>query len=184
MMTPADADASGFQVGLYGVYDPGTFYVKAMTTYSWYDGDSERNINFAGLAPGATFTKTWRLKNSGSCTWTTSYSIVFYSGAQMGAPTSVSFPYAVPPGQTVDLTVNMVAPVAEGEYRGFWILRNASGGLFGIGTAADIEKITREKLMNFHKQMFVPNNAMLIVVGDVISGVAAAAVAPARFRVA
>jgi outer membrane autotransporter protein len=50
-----DADAGGFQVGLYGVYDPGTFYVKAMTTYSWYDGDSERTINFSGLAPGATF---------------------------------------------------------------------------------------------------------------------------------
>ncbi len=50
-----DADADGLQVGLYGVYDPGTFYVKAMTTYSWYDGDSDRNINFAGLAPGATF---------------------------------------------------------------------------------------------------------------------------------
>ena len=36
-----NADADGLQVGLYGVYDPGTFYVKAMTTYSWYDGDSE-----------------------------------------------------------------------------------------------------------------------------------------------
>ena len=50
-----EVDAGGFQVGLYGVYDPGTFYVKAMTTYSWYDGDSDRNISFAGLAPGATF---------------------------------------------------------------------------------------------------------------------------------
>ncbi|MEO7655550.1 MAG: autotransporter outer membrane beta-barrel domain-containing protein, partial [Sphingomicrobium sp.] len=50
-----NADADGLQLGLYGVYDPGTFYVKAMTTYSWYDGDSSRNINFAGLAPGATF---------------------------------------------------------------------------------------------------------------------------------
>jgi outer membrane autotransporter protein len=53
-----DADADGFQVGLYGVYDPGTFYVKAMGTYSWYNGDSSRNINFAGLAPGATFAAT------------------------------------------------------------------------------------------------------------------------------
>ena len=50
-----NADADGFQVGLYGVYDPGTFYVKGVTTYSWYDGDSSRNINFSGLAPGATF---------------------------------------------------------------------------------------------------------------------------------
>ena len=50
-----NADADGLQVGLYGVYDPGTFYVKGMTTYSWYDGDSSRNINFNGLAPGANF---------------------------------------------------------------------------------------------------------------------------------
>ena len=31
------------------------FYVKGVTTYSWYDGDSTRHINFAGLAAGATF---------------------------------------------------------------------------------------------------------------------------------
>lgn len=89
------------------------------------------------FTPGAAFSKTWRLKNSGTCTWTTSYGIVFYSGNQMSAPTLVNVPYAVAPGQTVDLTVNMVAPTAEGEYRGFWILRNSSGSLFGIGTAAD-----------------------------------------------
>jgi hypothetical protein len=89
------------------------------------------------FTPDAAFTKTWRLKNAGSCTWTTSYNLVFYSGAQMGAPTSVNFPYAVAPGQTIDLTANMVAPATEGEYRGFWILRNASGALFGIGKNAD-----------------------------------------------
>jgi hypothetical protein len=89
------------------------------------------------FTPGAAFSKSWRIKNSGSCTWTTSYSVVFYSGAQMGAPTAVNLPYAIPPGQTVDLTVNMVAPTIEGEYRGFWILRNGSGNLFGIGTNAD-----------------------------------------------
>jgi hypothetical protein len=89
------------------------------------------------FTPGAAFSKTWRLKNSGSCTWTTSYSIVFYSGHQMGASTAVNFPYAIPPGETVDLTVNMVAPALEGEYRGFWILRNSSGNLFGIGNNAD-----------------------------------------------
>jgi len=48
-------DGDGFQVGLYGAYDPGQFYVKAVGTYSWFNGDSSRHINFAGLAPGATF---------------------------------------------------------------------------------------------------------------------------------
>ncbi|MEP7037796.1 MAG: pitrilysin family protein [Acidobacteriota bacterium] len=34
-------------------------------------------------------------------------------------------------------------------------------------SAADVEKITREKLLAFRDKMFVPNNATLIVVGDV-----------------
>lgn len=36
--------------------------------------------------------------------------------------------------------------------------------------ATDIEKLDRETLRNFHRQRFVPNNAILIVVGDVRSG--------------
>lgn len=34
-------------------------------------------------------------------------------------------------------------------------------------TPADVEKITRDDLLQFHLKMFVPNNATLIVVGDV-----------------
>ncbi|HEU0296915.1 MAG TPA: NBR1-Ig-like domain-containing protein, partial [Anaerolineales bacterium] len=89
------------------------------------------------FSPGAAFTKTWRIKNVGSCTWTKAYNLVFYSGDQMGAPTVVSFPWSVAPGQTVDLIVNMVAPVTGGKYRGFWILRNPAGALFGIGKSAN-----------------------------------------------
>jgi hypothetical protein len=50
------------------------------------------------LAPGATFLKTWRLKNIGTCTWTTSYSAVFSSGDQMGAPAVINLPASVAPG--------------------------------------------------------------------------------------
>ena len=90
----------------------------------------------AVFAPGAAFTKTWRLKNSGSCVWTTAYKLVYYSGEQMGAPTTVNLPWSAGYGQTVDVSVNMVAPSANGEYRGFWILSNASGKFFGIGADA------------------------------------------------
>ena len=40
---------------------------------------------------------------------------------------------------------------------------------YGIAspTAADVEKITRENLVAYHSKMFTPNNATLIVVGDV-----------------
>ena len=87
--------------------------------------------------PGATFNKTWRLKNVGSCTWTTSYQLVFYSGAQMGGPAALTFPKSVAPGQTVDLTVSLTAPNTAGSYRGYWMFKNANGALFGIGWQAN-----------------------------------------------
>ncbi|HEU0297166.1 MAG TPA: NBR1-Ig-like domain-containing protein [Anaerolineales bacterium] len=88
------------------------------------------------FSPGTSFIKTWRLKNAGTCTWTTAYKLVFYSGEQMGAPTSVNLPRSVAPQQTIDLTVNMIAPATANTYRGYWILSNPSGALFGLGTDA------------------------------------------------
>ncbi|NIS81296.1 MAG: hypothetical protein GTO14_14080 [Anaerolineales bacterium] len=87
--------------------------------------------------PETTFTKTWRLKNSGSCTWTTEYHLVFIDGDQMGGSDEVAFPGIVDPEREVDLSVGLTAPDAEGTYRGNWQLRNASGGIFGIGDDAD-----------------------------------------------
>jgi outer membrane autotransporter protein len=51
-------DADGMQVGAYAVYDPGPFFLKGVTTYSWFDGDATRHVNFAGLATGASFAGT------------------------------------------------------------------------------------------------------------------------------
>lgn len=89
------------------------------------------------LAPGATFTKTWRLKNIGPCDWTTSYRLVFFSGEQMGAVSSSALPTNVPSGATVDISINMTAPNAPGSYRGFWMFQNSSGTNFGIGPDAN-----------------------------------------------
>lgn len=36
----------GWQLGAYGVFDPGRFYIKALTTYSSYDGEARRIIDF------------------------------------------------------------------------------------------------------------------------------------------
>ncbi len=88
-------------------------------------------------APGTAFQKTWRLKNIGSCTWTTSYALVFDSGERFGAPAAINFPISVAPGQTVDLSVNMTAPSSAGNFYSYWKLRNASSGIFGIGSTAN-----------------------------------------------
>ena len=89
------------------------------------------------IGRGTQFTKIWRLKNVGTCTWTTSYAIVFVNGERFDAPAAVSMPATVAPGQTVDLAINLTAPTLDGHYRGNWKLRNASGALFGIGTTAE-----------------------------------------------
>ncbi len=86
------------------------------------------------LAPGESFVKTWRLRNSGSCTWTTSYRVVFESGNALGAPASINLPASVPPGATVDISIQMKAPDAPKDYESNWKLQNASGTIFGTGS--------------------------------------------------
>lgn len=86
------------------------------------------------FTPGQAFTKTWRLRNVGDCTWTTEYALVFSTGDQMGGPSSINLPASVPPRQSIDLSVNLTAPTNPGSYRGYWLLKNASGKLFGIGS--------------------------------------------------
>lgn len=87
--------------------------------------------------PGEKFTKTWRLMNAGTANWTTAYSLVFFSGEQMGGAASTALPMEVPPGQTVDVSVQLTAPTQAGTYTGYWILRNAAGRNFGLGPNAD-----------------------------------------------
>jgi hypothetical protein len=59
------------------------------------------------FAPGEAFTKTWRLKNRGTCTWTPDYMLVFASGERLGDTTVVRLPGYVSPGQTVDVSVTL-----------------------------------------------------------------------------
>jgi hypothetical protein len=87
------------------------------------------------FAPSTTFKKTWRLKNVGTCTWTTGYSLIFDSGEKMSGPDSAPMPTNVAPGQTVDISINLVSPNAGGTYRGYWKFKNSLGAVFGIGSA-------------------------------------------------
>lgn len=92
----------------------------------------------ANYQPNERFTKTWRFKNTGVSTWSTAYALVFISGNLMSGPPSVPLPREVPPGEVVDISVDLIAPAEPGVYQGNWKLRNASGQIFGAGpTAAD-----------------------------------------------
>lgn len=84
------------------------------------------------ISAGSTFTKTWQLINTGDCTWTTDYALVFAGGEQMDGPDETPLPLNVPPGATIDLTVVLTAPTVNGTHRSEWLLRNAQGATFGI----------------------------------------------------
>jgi hypothetical protein len=82
------------------------------------------------VSPGETFTKTWRVQNSGSCNWNTSYLVSFNSGETMSG-VSTAFPYAVSSGNQMDISVSMIAPTDLGTYIGYWKLQNSAGTIFG-----------------------------------------------------
>jgi len=90
------------------------------------------------IPAGEGFIKTWKLVNTGTCTWTTSYSASFFYGERMGAPEAVPLRTSVPPAQSVEISIEMVAPTSSGTYQGNWKLSNPSGELFGIGPNGDL----------------------------------------------
>lgn len=80
--------------------------------------------------PNETFTKTWRLRNAGACTWS-GYSLVFDSGDAMNGTSPIAIG-TVNPGQEIDLSVTFTAPTSSGSYRGYWRIRNTSGVLIPV----------------------------------------------------
>jgi hypothetical protein len=85
------------------------------------------------LPAGSTFVKMWRVRNSGSCTWSPTYSLIFMGGNLPPLVTTIFLPGSVSPGQVVDLSATMTAPASSGVYQSTWMLRNPSGQLFGVG---------------------------------------------------
>ena len=86
------------------------------------------------VVPEQSFIKTWRIKNVGSCSWSTAYSLVFASGDHLGGPASVNFPVGVKPNETIDLSVTLFAPKAQGKYTGNWQLSSPEGVTFSTGS--------------------------------------------------
>lgn len=80
--------------------------------------------------PGQSFTKSWRLRNTGTCAWQSDFRFVFYSGNSMGSPAYITLGRKVNPGETIDLVLNLTAPSTAGTYTGYWRLRAGTGELF------------------------------------------------------
>ena len=94
--------------------------------------------------PGDVFQKGWRLRNTGTCTWTSAYFANYVRGntpaAQMGGqPTSIVG--EVQTGQTYDLWVNLQAPNDPGEYVAYWQMHNDAQTAFGETFVVGVEVV-------------------------------------------
>jgi len=82
------------------------------------------------LKPGEKFTKTWKIQNTGTCDWTTAYSIIFSYGNELDGGTT-KIPSPVRSGNVGEISVDMIAPTNPGTYVGYWLMRNEKGDTFG-----------------------------------------------------
>jgi hypothetical protein len=82
------------------------------------------------LAVGSTFTKTWTIKNTGTCKWTSTYKLKYASGSQMNG-TTTSIGSSVAPGGSINVSVTMTVPSTTGTYTGYWRMVNDSSTFFG-----------------------------------------------------
>lgn len=82
------------------------------------------------VTSGQAFTKTWKVKNAGSCAWDAGFKFAFTGGEQMGGAT-YTLPSAVAAGAVTDISVAMTAPSKTGTLRGNWRMQTAAGQYFG-----------------------------------------------------
>jgi hypothetical protein len=82
------------------------------------------------MTPNQDFVKTWKIKNTGECTWGDGYKLIYSYGDRMnGQPAPLGA--AVLPGQEIEVSVNFRAPAKVGQYNSYWQMVNPGGYTFG-----------------------------------------------------
>lgn len=89
------------------------------------------------LAPGTTFTKTWRVQNTGTCAWNANYKLTAAGGDVMGGVTT-AINQTVNAGATADVSVTLTAPSTPKTYTGYWKLTTDTGQVFGTSVYVQI----------------------------------------------
>lgn len=87
--------------------------------------------------PNETFLKTWQVRNGGTCTWNSSYDLIFDRGDQMDAKQRIALTTTLPPNGFGNLSIGFLAPIESGTARGYWLLRSGDGEEFGMGVSRD-----------------------------------------------
>lgn len=82
------------------------------------------------MTPGQEFVKTWKIKNTGECTWGDGYTLIYSYGEKMGG-VPVPLGVVVAPGEEAEVSINFKAPDKIGEYLSAWVMVNPQSKPFG-----------------------------------------------------
>lgn len=81
------------------------------------------------------FTKTWRVRNEGTCTWS-GYELVYAGGDALNGAMSNPMP-EIKPGEYGNISVDLKAPKRAGGLMSYWLFKNTAGKTFGVGAEGD-----------------------------------------------
>lgn len=110
----------------------------ACTDSAEYVGDD--GMDETTYTPNTSFTKTWTVKNTGTCTWDSRYLVYQISGAFMTQQPGywlVAQGEKVEPGQDVDISIGMTSPPGNGKYRSDWVLKDAQEKIIPLKGGTD-----------------------------------------------
>lgn len=101
---------------------------------------------------GTNFEKIWRIRNNGTCLWDDGFELVYYSSVSSrgdsnpldAAPVAFAIKNTVQPGENVDVGAKLTAPLDNGDYTAYFVMRNDQGDFFG-GFLSVVIKVTDGK---------------------------------------
>ena len=131
--TPTNTPAATLAVSTLANVTPFGTGVGAVPTASCYRLTYVNDVNIPDnttMSAGQIFTKTWKVRNSGTCAWDAGFKFAFIGGDAMGG-TTYTLPQNVPANTEIDISINMTAPSKTGAIRGNWRLSTAAGQYFG-----------------------------------------------------
>ncbi len=92
------------------------------------------------MEPGTAFSKIWRLKNVGTCTWNSNYLVHWITGTTMSQQPAyliLNQGQHIEPGETLDIAVGMTAPMQNGSYVSYWGIKGRYGSFMPIQHGAN-----------------------------------------------
>lgn len=92
--------------------DTGCYNLKWIEDTSIPDGTS--------ISSSTDFKKSWRVQNTGSCSWQASFTLVLLSGEDMDIGATARLRKQIMPGDKTEITVELTAPKKPGKYTSIW----------------------------------------------------------------